>query len=442
MEYIPLIYFGGLTFYFWQRNRSFDLSVYISLLFTITSLCCVLMVMGGHLSGSGVLTDGWMPEFSILPTVLYCGLITLTILPFSFIRTEKLVNITNVHRRTIFALSIFIIIQGLLIYYVVLGSISELLSGDFKYIKDAGYAGDITPADAKMLTMPLPAQLMYLMTSMTLLGIPLFFYYSCIEKRSLWLTVPLLAVSLSPVLRGILAADRTEIIHYGLMFLFTLVFFKGFLTTKVRNFFLIVSVPILMIGTTYIVAVSASRFEDSQEGASGSMLEYAGQSYANFCYFYDNHNRDLFYFEREIPVTTYFLSKEQYADTKEERSAKEGFFIGVFASHIGSWMLDTGVVGSCIISALFFLVCCLVIRNFNRTEFDIADVMMIFVLGAVPTFGIFYYRYYSIGTAFIYVAAGALFLFSKLKIIWKKDDKEPQENNEQPNEKILLSDTP
>lgn len=205
------------------------------------------------------------------------------------------------------------------------------------------------------------------------------------------------------------------------MFLFSLVFFQRFITKGMKKFLLLTTIPTLAIGIVYIIAVSTSRFENTEEGASGSMLEYAGQSYVNFCYFYDYHDRELYYIEREFPMTSYFIFKDQYTDTKEERSAKEGFFIGVFASHVGSWFLDTGAIGSLLICIVFAVICCLVIKRYNRTEFDIADVIMIFTLGAVPTFGIFYYRYYSIATAFVYVAAGILYLFSKYIFVWEKE---------------------
>lgn len=425
MYFFPFIYFSGLTYYFWQKNRCFDLAVLISTLFSITSLCCIIMVLGGHLSGSGVLADGWMPEFGFIPTILYCGLVTLTILPFSFIRPNLVENIGNVHRITMYVFTAFIIIQGLLVYYLVGEFLTDILNGDFKALKDAHYAGDLTPADAKMLTMPAPLQFIYFLRYMTLLGIPLFFYYSCVEKWSLLKSLPLLFASISPVLRGILSADRTEIIHYGLMFLFSVVFFQSLITKKVQHFLSIVSIPVVAIGLTYVFAVSDSRFEKEEEGTEGSMLEYAGQSYVNFCYFYDNHDPELYYIERELPISSFFLLKSQYVDTKEERTAKEGFFIGVFASHIGAWLIDTGVIGCSLISAFFALLCCLVIKRYNRTEFDIAEVLLIFVLGAVPTFGIFYYRYYSIGTASIYIAAIALYLFSKYLFIWK--DNEPKD---------------
>ena len=294
MYFFPFIYFSGLTYYFWQKNRCFDLAVLISTLFSITSLCCIIMVLGGHLSGSGVLADGWMPEFGFIPTILYCGLVTLTILPFSFIRPNLVENIGNVHRITMYVFTAFIIIQGLLVYYLVGEFLTDILNGDFKALKDAHYAGDLTPADAKMLTMPAPLQFIYFLRYMTLLGIPLFFYYSCVEKWSLLKSLPLLFASISPVLRGILSADRTEIIHYGLMFLFSVVFFQSLITKKVQHFLSIVSIPVVAIGLTYVFAVSDSRFEKEEEGTEGSILEYAGQSYVNFCYFYDNHDPELY----------------------------------------------------------------------------------------------------------------------------------------------------
>ena len=424
MYFIPFIWFCSLTFFFWQKHKVFDLATYMSLLFSITSLCNILMIQGGYLEGGGVLADGWEPEFGIMPTFLYCGLVTLTILPFSFIRPEKLESIGNVHRYLVLAFSVFIVLQGLIVYYLVGDSISDILNGDFKDLKNAGYMGDITPADAKMLTMPAPIQLMYYLSFMSILGLPLFFYYSCVEKKSLWLSLPLLIVSTCPIGRGMLSADRTEIIHYGLMFFFTLVFFRKFITKKVRNFFLIASIPVLFVGVTYVVAVSSARFEDENEGTEGSMLEYAGQSYANFCYFYDNHNSELVYVEREFPLISYFIFNSQYVETKEERTAREGFFIGVFASHIGSWMLDTGVIGSLLLSIIFAVLCCLVIQRYERTEFDIADVLMLFTLGAVPTFGIFYYRYYSFQTAVLYAGAIAIYICSKFIIVWKKEKEE------------------
>lgn len=424
MHFIPLIYFASLTYYFWQRNHVFDIAVYMTLLFTITSFCCVIMVEGGYMEGSGVLCDGYAPDISIFATITYCAFVTMTIAPFALIRPEKIKRIENAHRIVLYVLTGIITLQGFLMAYVVMGSISGLLDGDFNYIKEAGYAGDMSPFEVKLATMHVAIKIFLLPASLTLFALPLFFYFTCIEKRSLWLTSPLLLVSVGPVLRGMVSADRTEIIYYGLMFFFCLILFQKHLEKRVKYFFGILSVPVMIIGTVYIVAVSISRFEEREEGASGSMLEYAGQPFLNYCYFYENHNSDLYYIEREIPITSWIVFNSQYADTKTERTAREGFFVGVFASHVGSWLLDVGVIGAFVLSFLFALISLIVIGRFNREVYDISDVLMLFCLVTIPIFGIFYYRYYSAPLAIQYLVAGLLYLFAKVSIVWHKDKTE------------------
>jgi hypothetical protein len=112
----------------------------------------------------------------------------------------------------------------------------------------------------------------------------------------------------------------------------------------------------------------------------------------------------------------------------------------VFASHVGSWLLDVGVFGTIFLSMLFAAVCCLVIGQYNRTAFDIGDILMIFALGAIPTFGIFYYRYYTIATAFVYVAAIFFYILAKYNFVWNSrstelatesaETMEPEKNEE------------
>lgn len=421
MHFFPLVYFSGLTYFLWSRHHTINIAVYMSVLFAVTSLCAAIMVEVGVMQGSGILFDGWAPQFGVMPTLLYCILTTITILPFSFVRPDLIENITNNHKLLILGLSVVIVLQGLQMFYLVGSSISEVLNGDFKDLKNAGYDGDVTPADIKMLAMPFPLRLLFYFSFLTTFGLPLFFYYSCIEKRPLWLTLPLLASSVSPILRGIMSADRTEIIYYGLMFLYCLVFFWRKLTRKLKWALLIITLPVASIGLAYVVAVSESRFEDNSEGAGGSMLAYAGQSYANFCYFYEHHNNDLYYFERELPITSLLLTNSQYTEVKGERSAKEGFFVGVFASHTGAWLLDVGVAGAVILSLLFALLCILVIKYHKRRVFDISEVLLLFILASVPIFGIFYYRFYNANIAIQYLVALFLYMFSKIKIVWFKE---------------------
>ena len=181
-----------------------------------------------------------------------------------------------------------------------------------------------------------------------------------------------------------------------------------------------------------MTAVSSARFEDRDEGTAGTVLQYAGQSYLNFCYFYDNANPNLVYPQREFPILSFFLFKSEYANTKDERTAKEGFFIGVFATHVGAWLLDIGLAG-CIVYTIFFaFVCSLLIKYYNRTEFEITEVLLIFVTATVPIFGIFYSRFYNYAIALQYLFAGILYFLSRYRFVWGGDQ---QTDNTTVNEK-------
>ena len=421
MYIFPFIYFISLTVYLCYRHRAFDVSVYMSSLYTITSLCAIIMVVGNNLEGSGVLVDGWEPDLGFVPTILYCGLLTLTILPFSLIRVEALKKITCTHPHLLFLFVLILLAQSLLNFYLVADSTLEILNGDLSAVRESHYDAEMSFADIKAASLPGVLRYFNYLNFTTILALPLFFYYTCAEKRSLWVTIVLLFISLSGPIKAIQGADRAELILYGEMFIFCIVFFQKILTSAVKKILWICGIPFAIAAGVYFVAVSSARFEDTNEGAAGSVLQYAGQSYLNFCYFYENANPDLFYPQREMPILSHVMLNSDYSDVKEERSAKEGFFIGVFATHVGAWFLDVGLVGCIIYSSFFALICLLLIKYFNRNEFEVTEVLVLFVLATVPIFGIFYYRFHNFAIALQYLFAGLLHLMSKFKFIWKRD---------------------
>lgn len=393
----------------------------MSSLYAITSFCAIILIVENKLEGGGVLFDGWEPELGFVPTVLYCGLITLTIIPFSLIRVEKLKNITCTHPHILLIFIGLLLAESLLNFYLVADSTLDILNGDLSAVRESHYADDASLAEIKAESLPFVLRLLNYLSFSTILALPLFFYYSCVKKRSLWITSVLLFISLSCPLKAIQAVDRAELVLYGEMFLFCVVFFRKLFTAAIKRLFIILGIPFVAIAVIYLTSVSSARFEETDEGTTGSVLQYAGQSYLNFCYFYDNAKQNLIYPEREIPIISHIFLKSDYREVKDERSAKEGFFIGVFATHIGAWILDIGLVGCIVYSMLYVLICVLLIKYFNRTTYEITEVLLIFILATVPIFGIFYYRFHSFHIALQYVFAGLLYLMSKYKVVWRKN---------------------
>ena len=80
MILVPFIFFSLLTAYLWWRHQCFDVCVYMSSLYTFTSLMAIILVIGDLLEEGGILFDAYDIQLSPIPTLLYCGFITIGII--------------------------------------------------------------------------------------------------------------------------------------------------------------------------------------------------------------------------------------------------------------------------------------------------------------------------------------------------------------------------
>ena len=147
-----------------------------------------------------------------------------------------------------------------------------------------------------------------------------------------------------------------------------------------KRYAVIMGAPFVLLIVIYLGAVTQARFEEREGGVAASVLEYAGQGYLNFCYFWENQNTDEIATERELPLINHFLFKiDSNTERRAERAGKQGFFISVFASFIGDILLDLGFAGVSIWVIYFFLIGMLIIKSSHRTSFYIGEVLVIFL---------------------------------------------------------------
>ena len=149
MILIPFIYFCLLTFYWWKKHEGFDVCVYMSGLYALTSLLAIIIVANNLLDQGGILFDSYDIELNIIPTILYCTLLTLGMLPFSMIYKKDLKNIYANNPLIVDALSCFLILVAFLNLYLVADSTLEILSGDLSTVRSDHYEGIESPAQVK-----------------------------------------------------------------------------------------------------------------------------------------------------------------------------------------------------------------------------------------------------------------------------------------------------
>ena len=420
MVIIPFIYFTLLTIYWWKKHQGLDVCVYMSGLYAISTFCAVIIVLQNMLDAGGVLFDQTDIELNLLPTVTFCALHTLCLLPFSMIHSKEIKTISQNGEKTLFYVTLLLIFVGLINFYLIFDSTLEILQGDLSTIRSDHYKGILSPAQVKAQSMPSILGYIYYLNVSTMLAIPIFFYYLCLGKKKWWWNIIVLFTSMSVPLAGIQMADRTEILLYIQMFVFCLIFFRNLMPKKIKKGMKILLIPISFLLIFYVSAVSIARFDKREGGATESAIQYAGQGYLNYCFFWEKANSDYIATEREFPLLNHSIAKiDSNPERRSERSGKQGFFISVFPTYLGDIMLDITKWGMAIWAIFFFLTTTLVIKASHREEFNVGEMIGIFICAVVPIFGIFYYRYFYYTYTFLLIITAIIYLAGKFKFTFK-----------------------
>lgn len=425
MVVVPFLFFTILTIYWWNDHKGFDICTYMSGLFAFTTMFAMLIVFSGDTQGTngddsgGMLWAGWEPILGVVPTILFCVLIGLAILPFSFVKTREIKNIENKAPWTLLLLSGFLIAVALVNLYCVADSTMDILSGDFAAIRDSANKGDQTPAELKAEGLPMFLGYLTYFNFSTTLALPIMFYNICFSHRPWWWNTLLFFTAMTPILAGMQRVDRTEPIYFSLMLVYCIVFFRHFFTRKVKIVLGSLVSLIAILGIVYIYAVSTARFDNRKNGgALVSVIQYTGQGYLNFCYFWENATFDRIDSEREFPLLNHYVANiDSDADRRAERSAHQGFFISVFPTFIGDIMLDLGPLGMILWVMGYAFIGIRIIRWKDRTEYDVSEILLLFFLGSIPLFGVFYYRYFAWMIALNYVILILFWIASRYKFV-------------------------
>ncbi len=416
MLFFPFLYFTILTIYWWIKHQSLDVCVYMSGLYAFTSFIAIILVLGDMLDGGGILFDNSDIKLDFLPTITYCILITLSILPFYMINGRDLKRITPSIPYVLETLCVILFINAVLNFYLVAGSTLEILSGNLETVRLEHYGGLESPAEIKAESMPLVVRLFRYLNRSTLLALPIFFYSICFEKKPWWWNTMLFFTSLCIPILSIQTVDRTEFIFYAQMFVFCMIFFHNHFSKKVKRLMVIMVSTLASLFIVYMVAVSVARFDEREGGAGTSAMQYAGQGYLNFCYFWENGKFDYIATEREFPLINHAIFDiDSNADRRGDRSGKQGFYISVFPTFAGDILLDLSPIGVLIWIMYYTLAAFMVIKASRRKEFDIGETVAIFTLAVIPVFGIFYYRYFHFTYTLMIMLSAILYILSKFK---------------------------
>ena len=396
MIYIPLIYFLILTILFYVSQKKIDVPVFLSAQFALTSFFAVVIVHMGLLDGDGVQFTASSIHLGVMPTLLYCVLHTLAILPFTSLKPAKITEITISSEKVFNLFAYFLMSIALLNLYIVLDNVIQVvMGGDFATVRSSHYGGEETMSQQKTKALPSILRYFYYFNRTTILAFPCFFHSLRFLKRHSLFNVALFFTALSIPLCGMVNVDRTEFIFFVQTCCVSFLLFRPFIGRNQYHFLKRLLIPIFSVMLLYLCVITISRWDNTDDGASGAAIQYAGQSYLNCCFIYDNMHEGYIHIERILPLTYKIIHDDfDYSAIKEQKCREHGFFVGIFASYLGDFLLDVGIYGMLIWIVCFVLLCIMTLPR-SSPVISFGQVLWYYMLATIPMFGIFYYPYFT-----------------------------------------------
>ena len=382
MTFITLIYFL-FQVYISYRKKGWDISAYIFLLYATTSFfACCIVYLNPDSEFSRV-------ETGLLPTLVYCSLITLTILPLRRINLKRPFQITKKGVKLFEYISYFYIGMFFLMLILFATNIYTILvNGDFYYMRIAGDASALASVNPLLRTILIAfGELSSLML--------FFFFYSISYLDNSWkFNLLLFLSSLSMVLLGIMNIDRSRSFYWIIIFGLALTIYLPHLSRKAKR------MAILMFGMTgvmvlaYFIIVSISRFSQGDSNVQNSLLSYAGQPYLQFCDFYNTYKPVKINFHFFFPNIYHFFI-DGYSTAVDIGTAiedKTGRFVNVFYTMLGSIMLDSGKLSMLLFVFLYVCIFGVFTKRIRICKvISFWSVMQVFLLSLIPACGIISY---------------------------------------------------
>ena len=155
--------------------------------------------------------------------------------------------------------------------------------------------------------------------------------------------------------------------------------------------------------------MTISRFgeRDSGGGALGSLISYFGQSYINFCYFFDKYDLPYHHFGIVFPFTSQYIFGVPSGGVtiQEEMTWLSHKETGVFFTFIGQMIIGIGQFWAIIMTMAYSFFSFKTLGNINRkNEVDIMSLYLYFAFASVVLLGIFGHYYASPARTFSLVA--------------------------------------
>jgi oligosaccharide repeat unit polymerase len=357
-------------------------------------------------------------EIDIVPTLLYCILLTISIIPFYKFRSDKIRLITLNNKKIFITVSWVLIVLTFISLGIIIPNIKNTLALNLADVRSEFYQD--TGTFYEFSGLPWYQYLINFAPSFSPILL-LFFFYSVVymDNKKIF-NILLLLSSIVLSLNSILNAARTQVIYWFMTFCALYVCFRPQFKAKSKVKILVPFIIIGIFGIIYIFSVSTSRFEDRESGTLGSLISYSGQSFLQFCSVYDHYTFDKLTFDRVFPITSKYILGHKFTTTqfRDQQSLRIGANTAVFFTFLGDAMLDFGKFGMIIYTLIFYFISIKYLKRKDYSSISLSQMIIFVLLMRQSLLGLFAYVYTSISSSIMIIGSLfiALLLNKKIKI--------------------------
>ena len=404
----------ALFIYLRQKHGGIDVSAFLTLLYAFMSFFAIIIEIRGVYDINGVCERTPITFGAVFS---YCALLTLSIVPFSRLRSTTLKNITITKTMLYDVVSWGLIITFFLTLAMLFSDIYTALTSDLSEVRSMVYGDDEGHhVSGLRWWLLLPNTLFSQFSPIAIL----FFYINVSQSRkSKLFNYMLLASSITPILSAILIAGRTQIIYWLLSYLLCFFLFKNQMNAEQRR---IVVRPFLVFAGAFVLffaSVTLARFTsntlDSDTNTLNSVIAYTGQAFINYNNFFNHYICHQISFNRIMPVSHYFVIDPGWTlkNYRAQIMSQTGMNIGVFYTFLGDLMVDLSKVGMTIFVLLFAGISTFLSRQEEDNSIPIYRMLLVQLLILIPLQGLFYYSFHRVDVGYYIIGTLLLSFFFK-----------------------------
>lgn len=378
---LALSYFIIILVLFLKVRKENSIRRWIFGLYTFSALCSVIYPF--------VLPVKY--EQNVIAYIYYTACILITLYPIwrfgkvncmDFIFPEKFINWA----------SIVLIIFGIIGLINVLPQIFTLNTylNNISEIRSAYYQGDPLVETNTSLIFVLANWVTYIQYFS-----PVFAFLHILKGKRI-VALLLCVVSFLPALNGFIIGEREASVVVLSNFIFAFIFFRPLLSDKIASTIKKVGLCLTLPFVIFIIAMTISRFGESDGGTLGGLLAYVGEQPYNFSYFFSHIDIEQQKLGGKLSFSYLFPENQRLeGQINQHISAEE--YLNVFASIPGTFLLDFAYYAIIVISlmALFFLFIFSSKRNRKTNKYNFSVFMAFLIYYQIVFMGIFYFDFTS-----------------------------------------------